>query len=44
MVFDAGFNWVVYFSHHYTITFSGDWLLEAVKSLYAGQEERLNSW
>jgi hypothetical protein len=44
MVFDATLNWVIYFSHHYTITFGGDWLVQAVKKLYAGEEEKLNAW
>ncbi len=44
MVFDASLNWVIYFSHHYTITFGGDWLVTAVKKMYAGEEEKLNNW
>ena len=44
MVFDASLAWVIYFSHHYTITFGGDWLLEAVKDLYREQPELLNAW
>ncbi|MBK6993724.1 MAG: hypothetical protein IPH31_01895 [Lewinellaceae bacterium] len=44
MVFDATFAWVLYFSHHNTITFGGDWLVAAVKDLYAGQPELLNAW
>lgn len=44
MVFDASFNWVIYFSHHYTITFGGDWLVSAVKDFYRDQPELLNAW
>jgi hypothetical protein len=44
MVFDASFEWVVYFSHHYTISFSGDWLVSAVKDLYLNQPELMNAW
>ena len=44
MVFDASFDWVIYFSHHYTITFAGDWLIAAVKDLYQEQPEQLNAW
>lgn len=35
---------LLYFSHHNTITFGGDWLVAAVKDLYAGQPELLNAW
>jgi hypothetical protein len=44
IVFDETFSWVIYFSHHYTITFGGDWLVPAVKDLYTGEEEKLNAW
>lgn len=44
MVFDASFDWVIYFSHHYTITFGGDWLVRAVKDLYHDAPELLNAW
>jgi hypothetical protein len=44
MVFDASLAWVIYFSHHYTITFGGDWLVAAVKDLYRDEPERLNNW
>ena len=44
MVFDASFEWVIYFSHHYTITFGGDWLVPAVKDVYNDQPELLNAW
>lgn len=44
MVFDASFDWVIYFSHHYTLTFGGSWLVAAVKDLYQDQPELLNAW
>jgi hypothetical protein len=44
MVFDASFEWVIYFSHHYTISFGGEWLVAAVKDLYRDQPEMLNAW
>ncbi|MFN0034995.1 MAG: hypothetical protein ACKVUS_08015 [Saprospiraceae bacterium] len=44
MVFDAGFDWVIYFSHHYTITFGGDWLVASIKGIYRNQPELLNAW
>ncbi len=44
MVFDASFEWVIYFSHHYTITFGGDWLVATVKGLYRDQPELLSAW
>ncbi len=44
IVFDDTFSWVIYFSHHYTITFGGEWLVPSVKALYAGEEEKLNAW
>lgn len=44
MVFDDSLSWVIYFSHHYTLTFGGEWLVKAVKELYTGEEEKLNSW
>jgi hypothetical protein len=44
MVFDASLDWVIYFSHHYTITFSGNWLIQEVKKLYKGEEDKLNNW
>ncbi len=44
MVFDATLEWVIYFSHHYTLTFGGDWLVEAVKDMYREQPELLNNW
>ncbi|MBK7938593.1 MAG: hypothetical protein IPJ82_16590 [Lewinellaceae bacterium] len=44
VVFDADLNWVIYFSHHHTITFGGDWLIASVKDLYKEQPEMLNAW
>lgn len=44
MVFDAGLEWVIYFSHHYTITFGGDWLVAAIRDIYHEQPELLNAW
>ncbi len=44
MVFDAGLDWVIYFSHHYTTTFGGDWLVEAVRDVYCEEPEALNRW
>jgi hypothetical protein len=44
MVFDASLGWVIYFSHHYTLTFGGDWLVAAVKELYTEHPELLNAW
>lgn len=43
-VFDTGLEWIIYFSHHHTITFGGDWLVTAVKDLYKEQPEVLNAW
>lgn len=43
-VFDAGLEWIIYFSHHHTVTFGGDWLVPAVKELYKEQPEVLNAW
>lgn len=44
MVFDTSFQWVIYFSHHYTITFGGNWLVEEVKKLYSDRPELMNAW
>ncbi len=44
VVFDAGLDWVIYFSHHHTVTFGGDWLVAVVKDLYKEQPEVLNAW
>jgi hypothetical protein len=44
MVFDSSLDWVIYFSHHYTITFGGPWLVSAVKEIYTDQPEVLNVW
>ncbi|MEZ4966287.1 MAG: hypothetical protein R2791_13685 [Saprospiraceae bacterium] len=43
-VFDASLDWIIYFSHHHTVTFGGDWLVDAVKDLYKEEPEVLNSW
>lgn len=42
--FDASLDWIIYFSHHHTVTFGGDWLVEAVKDIYKEQPEALNAW
>ena len=44
VVFDADLEWVIYFSHHHTVTFGGEWLVPAVKELYKEQPEALNAW
>lgn len=44
MVFDAGLEWVIYFSHHYTTTFGGADLVQFMQQLYQGQPELLNNW
>ncbi len=44
VVFDASLEWVVYFSHHHTVTFGGDWLVAAVKEVYREEPEVLNAW
>jgi hypothetical protein len=44
VVFDADLEWVIYFSHHHTVTFGGEWLVPAVKELYKEQPEVLNVW
>jgi len=44
MVFDAGLEWVIYFSHHYTTTFGGADLRQFVEYLYREQPELLNNW
>lgn len=43
IVFDAGLEWAVYFSHHHTITFAGKRLIEHVRSLYKDQPEILHT-
>ncbi len=42
--FDDGLEWIVYVSHHDTVTFGGDWLLDAVRELFKDRPERLNPW
>lgn len=44
MVFDASLEWVIYFSHHYTLTFGGAALMAAVKDMYREEPELLNNW
>jgi hypothetical protein len=44
VVFDDGLEWIIYFSHHNTITFGGDWLIEAVNNHYKDQPALLNRW
>lgn len=44
VVFDDGLDWIVYFSHHNTITFGGEWLVSALKAHYASQPGMLNIW
>jgi len=44
VVFDSNLDWVIYFSHHHTVTFGGDWLMPAVKDLYKEEPEVLNAW
>lgn len=44
IVFDEGQDWVIYFSHHYTTTFGGDWLIPVVKEAYREEPEALNRW
>lgn len=42
--FDDGMEWIVYITHENTVTFGGDWLLDAVRELFKDQPERLNPW
>ena len=44
VVFDANLEWIIYFSHHHTITFGGEWLVTAIKELYREEPEVLNAW
>ena len=44
VVFDGGLEWVIYFSHHYTTTFGGDWLVQAVRDAYRDEPEAVNRW
>ena len=44
VVFDSSLAWIIYFSHHHTVTFGGDWLVAAVKELYSEQPQALNAW
>lgn len=43
VVFDDSNDWLIYFSHHYTTTFCGDWLVKAVKTAYADEPEALKT-
>lgn len=38
VVFDEGLEWIIYFSHHGTITFGGDWLVGAVNAFQRQQK------
>jgi hypothetical protein len=42
VVFDDGLEWIIYFSHHGTITFGGSWLIDAVKTVYNAHPEKVN--
>ncbi len=42
--FDDGMEWIVYITHENTVTFGGEWLLDAVRELFKDQPERLNPW
>jgi hypothetical protein len=42
VVFDDSLDWIIYFSHHNTITFGGKWLIEAVRALHQHQPEVLS--
>ena len=44
IVFDTTLDWVVYFSHHYTITFGGSQLVALIKEMYQAEPELLNNW
>jgi hypothetical protein len=44
VVFDSTHEWLIYFSHHYTTTFCGEWLINAVKAAYADDLDALNRW
>ena len=44
VVFDSSHDWLIYFSHHYTTTFCGNWLINAVKEAYANDLDDLNRW
>lgn len=44
VVFDDSFEWIIYFSHHNTVTFGGDWLIKAVREYYKDRPELLNHW
>ncbi len=44
IVFDGGLEWVIYFSHHYTTTFGGDWLVQVIRDTYRDEPEAINRW
>lgn len=44
IVFDGDLEWVIYFSHHYTTTFGGDWLVQTVRDAYQDDPEAINRW
>jgi hypothetical protein len=44
IVFDSTLEWVIYFSHHYTITFGGAALVDTVREMYSAEPELLNNW
>jgi hypothetical protein len=44
VVFDDSLDWIIYFSHHNTITFGGKWLIEAVEHLHRHQPGMVQHW
>lgn len=42
--FDEGFEWIIYESHHNTITFGGDWLLKEFREVFREEPGRINPW
>lgn len=44
VVFDDGLEWIIYFSHHNTISFGGNWLVKALREHYFDQPDRLKTW
>jgi len=44
IVTDKTFEWVIYGSHEETITFGGIALINFIKSLFAGRQDKLNKW
>jgi hypothetical protein len=43
-IFAADMSWIVYFSHHNTFTFGGEYLIDAVKDHYKDRPSMLNRW